>query len=167
MKLLFTLLFLSTSSSVMADTCIVVIRDQYNGYEYDQFTRTSYSSDAACTDAIWDCRNRLSEYQVRGQLPYAQCAVKTIFHDYPDYPRYPDPIPPRYPRDPYPPRYPDPIPPRYPRDPYPPRYPDPVPPRYPRDPYPPRDPRWPREPREPRDPRPMPPRDPHGPRLPR
>ncbi len=139
MKILLSLFFVLVSSVALADTCIVVIRDQYNGYEYDQFIRTSYSSDAACTDAIWDCRNRLSDYQIRGQLNNAQCVVKTIYNDYPDYPRYPDPIPPRYPRDPYPPRYPDPIPPRYPRDPY--------PPRYPRDPMPPRDPHGPRRPR--------------------
>lgn len=137
MKTTLAFLVLLFSTIVSAEICTVVIRDQY-GYDYDSFTRSSYSMSAACDDASWDCRQRLSEYQSYGQHYNSICAE--VRPSYP--PSYPPTYPPSYPPT-YPPRYPPTYPPRYPptyprpRDPRePPRYP---PPSYPR----PRDPREP------------------------
>lgn len=148
-KVLLTFLLLLGATSAFADYCTVVIRDQY-GYEFDTFTRSSYSIDAACSDARFDCRTKLSDYQSWGRYYDAQCVIKNTSisypippippaYPYPDYPRYPDyPTYPDYPREP-----------RYPRDPY--------PPRYPRDPYPaPRDPREPPRHYPGSEPRPIP-----------
>ena len=92
-------------NTAMANYCTVVIRDQY-GYDYDQFTSSSYSTDAACDDATWNCRQKLSEYQGYGRHYDAVCTVKTFTPNYPM-----PPIPPSYPPS-YPPRRPD-----YPREP--------------------------------------------------
>lgn len=120
------LLFCSTFAS--AEICTVVIRDRV-GLEYDSFTRISYSQSAACDDATWDCRQRLSDYQANGRFYDALCLVKIAAPNYPV-----PPVPPAYP-----PNYPAPYPPQYPRD--------------PREPNFPRDPRGPgREPQYPRDP---------------
>lgn len=137
------------SATASAEYCTTVIRE-YKGpnytYEYDNFTRTSYSTDAACSDAMYDCQRRLSDYQSRGLYYNAQCAVKSnsypsdprppSYPTYPSYPSYPS-YPPSYPS--YPPR--DPYPSYPPRDPYP-SYPPGRDPHYPgRDPhYPGRDP---------------------------
>lgn len=131
MKATIAFLVLLFSTIASADICTVVIRDQY-GYEYDSFTRSSYSMTAACDDANWDCQQKLSDYQSYGQHYNSVCLVTDVTPSYPppSYPRYPD-----YPREP---QYP-----RYPREPQYPR--DPREPRYPRDPGYPR----PRDPREP------------------
>ncbi len=142
-KALLAFLFLMAWASAFADYCTVVIRDPY-GREYDTFTRSSYAIEAACSDARYECQQRLSEHQSYGRYYEAQCVIKNTritnrpippippAYPYPEYPNYP-----RYPDYPHYPRYPD-----YPRYPEYPRY--PAPPRYPRDPYPvPRDPREP------------------------
>lgn len=133
-------LVLTFSTLAAADICTVVIRDQY-GYEYDSFSRSSYSSTAACDDANWDCRQKLSMYQSVGQHYNSMCSVVDIISS------YPTPLPPSYPR------YPD-----YPREPSYPRYPD-----YPRQPSYPREPSYPRQPSYPREPHYPRPRDPREP----
>lgn len=152
MKTTLALLVFLLSTVVSAEICSVVIRDQY-GYDYDSFTRSSYSINAACDDATWDCRQKLSEYQSYGRYYNATCVVREVS------PSYPPSYPPTYP--PYPPRYPDPREPSYPRYP---RYPDPREPGYPRYPRDPREPSYPRYPRDPREPTyPREPRDPREP----
>lgn len=171
MKTLIALCILLFGTALRAEICTVVIRNQY-GDELDTFTRVSYSLDAACDDARWDCNRELSEEQSEGRYYDAYCSIKDITPSYP--PRYPAPsypptYPPRYPSPSYPPSYPSPYPSPYPPS-YPPRYPDPYPPRYPAPtpaPYPPRYPA-PGYPREPgREPGPSYPREPgREPRLP-
>ena len=159
MKTALAFLVLLFSAIVSAETCTVVIRDQY-GYDYDSFISTSYSTNAACDDASWNCRQRLSDYQSYGRYYNAFCTIRDVTSSYPPSypPNYPS-YPPSYPNYPsYPPSYPN-----YPREPREPR--DPREPNYPREPRDPREPTYPREPREPRDPREpnFPPRNPRNP----
>ena len=114
MKSTFTFLVLFFSAIAIADTCNVVIRDQY-GQEFDDFITTSYSVNAACDDASWNCQQRLSDHQSNGQYYNARCVIKEINSAYypPSYPpNYPPSYPPNYPHDPREPREP-----REPRDP--------------------------------------------------
>lgn len=136
MKVLIAFLVLLIANIASADICRVAIVDQY-GYEYDNFIRSSYSTNAACDDATWDCRQKLSEYQSYGRLYNAICRIKEITPTYPSPSPYPNPYPYPYPAPtpypyptPNPPRYPSPAP--YPRDPRePPRHDPGSEPRYP------------------------------------
>ena len=135
-KILLFVLF-AFSTNAVSELCTYTIRDNY-GYEYQRFTRISYSYYAACSDAQWDCMRALSDAQSVGRYYNAVCLEEYTTPNYPT----PYPYPPQYPREP-----------QYPRDPREPRY--PREPHYPREPREPRDPRYPRDPRgpEPRGPR--------------
>ena len=141
MKKLFASALLLISATSFAETCTVVMRDYY-GTQVNTFTRYSYSYDAACNEAQYDCKQDMAERQVNGGWYGLTCLEISS-------PNYPTPYPPSYP-NPYPPSYPTPYPPSYP-NPYPgPSYPPPLPPR---------EPHWPSEP-PPRYPDPG--RDGHG-----
>lgn len=169
MKKFLALLLFAVSTASFAEMCTYVIRDNY-GYEYQNFTRDSYTHSAACSFAEYDCKRALSEGQSVGRYYNAICMEKYWGPTYPQPypPSYPQPYPQPYPREPQYPREP-----HYPREPQYPR--EPREPRYPHDPRDPREPRFPREPhRDPREPQfprgpemPTEPRDPRWPREPR
>jgi hypothetical protein len=146
MKKLLALLVCLFASNLFAETCTYIMKDYY-GSEVQRFTRFSYSYNAACDEAQYDCKQDLAERQVRGGA-YGLVCQELYSPSYPTPnpgPSYPTPYPgPSYPT-PYPgPSYPTPYPgPSYPT-PYPgPSYPTPYPgPSYPH-PLPPRDPHWP------------------------
>jgi hypothetical protein len=75
MKAMMVLILLAISSFSMADVCTSVIKDR-SGYEWESFTRTSYSQEAACNQAIYDCRGALSYGQSVGRYYDAFCEVK-------------------------------------------------------------------------------------------
>ena len=72
--LVFCALFFS--SLVSAETCTSVIRDR-SGYEWESFTRTSYSQQAACDQAIYDCHGALSFGQSVGRYFNAFCEISS------------------------------------------------------------------------------------------
>lgn len=72
--LVFCALFFS--SLVSAETCTSVIRDR-SGYEWETFTRTSYSQQAACDQAIYDCHGALSFGQSVGRYYNAFCEISS------------------------------------------------------------------------------------------
>lgn len=75
MKYLITLFFLTLSTMASADFCTSVLRDQYSQYEYQQFTRSSYSRDDACYQAMSDCQRALFDGQSQGRYYGAVCDV--------------------------------------------------------------------------------------------
>lgn len=87
MKTLLAFFLLTFSALASAEICTSVIRDR-NGYEWETFTRSSYSQQAACDMAIYDCRGALSYGQSMGRYYDAFCEIK---YDRPD--PYPDPRP--------------------------------------------------------------------------
>lgn len=89
MKALLGLFLLSLASlSFAGETCTFVIRDRY-GYEFETHTRySSYSKDAACSDANWACSNALSNGRAQGRYYDANCEMK---YDGPVNPRPPFP----------------------------------------------------------------------------
>ena len=90
----FLLAFLSLCSiSAMADySCTATIKD--NGLDRESFTRYSYTQNAACDTARFDCNNYLSDMQSRGYYRSAFCALDR--NEYPTDP-YPNPYPNPYP----------------------------------------------------------------------
>lgn len=78
MKIFLASILLTLSTFASAEVCTSVIRDQRNGYEYDSFTRSSYSRQAACDQAFYDCRDALSYAQSNGRYYGAQCEIKDI-----------------------------------------------------------------------------------------
>lgn len=157
MKTIIAIFLASVSFAALADsTCTVFMSDRY-GNVLQKFTRYSYSYEAACSEAFYDCNQDRSEREVRGN--YGLSCFEQTSYPAPT-PNYPTPYPPTYPAPyptPYPPSYPAPYPPSYP-----PRYPAPLPPRYPApypQPLPPREPHWPDHGPD----RPLPPREPHWP----
>ncbi len=103
MKTLVGILFLVLSNIVAAEVCTTVIKDQRSNYEFETFTRTSYSKQAACDMAIYDCQTALSTAQSYGRYYGAICEIK-----YTPSPS-PSPSPSPYP-NPYPNPYPSPYP---------------------------------------------------------
>lgn len=87
MKTLLTLIFLGISGLVSAEICTTVIKDN-SGYEWETFTRSSYSRQAACDQAIYDCNGALSYGQSIGRYYDAYCEIK---YDRPN--PYPNPNP--------------------------------------------------------------------------
>lgn len=75
MKVLIALILLSISTFASAEYCTSVIKDQYSGYEYENFTRWSYSRDDACYQAISECRQALYDAQSRGRYYNANCVI--------------------------------------------------------------------------------------------
>jgi hypothetical protein len=73
MKSLILLLILSFSTWASAEVCTNAIKDNYSGYEYEYFTRSSYSQEDACFQAGYDCRNALSYYQSQGRNYSSSC----------------------------------------------------------------------------------------------
>jgi hypothetical protein len=133
MKTTIIFLVLLFSTTVHADVCSVAIRDR-NGFDALIFTRSSYSINAACDNAHWDCLQKLSDLQSRGFHYNSFCTITLV----------PLPIPPVYP-PPYPIPYPSPYPyPNYPNFPHYPNY--PRPPHGPGWPHFPNHPHWPRWP---------------------
>ena len=90
MKTLLALLLLGISSLASAEVCTSVIQDRF-GYEYENFTRSSYSQQAACDQAVYDCRRALSDAQASGRYYDATCEIK---YNNPTPPPYPNPYPP-------------------------------------------------------------------------
>lgn len=76
MKIIFALFLLTLSTIVGAEVCTSVIKDQRTGYEYEEFTRSSYSRQAACDQAIYDCRGALAYAQSYGRYYDAICEIK-------------------------------------------------------------------------------------------
>lgn len=114
-----TLLF---SSIVSAEICTVGMRGP-NGNIYNTFVRSSYSMNAACDSALWDCQQMLSEYRSLGNHYNSYCEVILTLPIPPFPPIYPPvpPFPPFYPGHPNYPTYPN-----WPAFPYnPPRWPHP------------------------------------------
>lgn len=100
MKTALALFFLMFASWAQAETCTAVIKDRL-GYEFESFTRSSYSQQAACDQATYDCRGALAYGQSIGRYYDAHCELKfdrpTPYPDpYPD--PYPTPNPGPYPR---------------------------------------------------------------------
>ncbi len=93
MKSLLALLILGFSAFASAEVCTSVIRDR-SGYEWETFTRSSYSQSAACDQALYDCRDALAYAQSYGRYYDAQCEIKWNNP-------YPTPTPNPYP-NPYP-----------------------------------------------------------------
>lgn len=75
MKTLLALFLFSLTTLSFAEICTSVIRDNY-GYEFETFTRSSYSEQAACDLATYDCREALSYGQSVGRYYNAFCAIK-------------------------------------------------------------------------------------------
>lgn len=96
MKTILALFLLTISSLASAEVCTSVIRDQRNGYEYETFTRSSYSQQAACDQALFDCRDTLSYANSQGRYYGAQCELKYIPAPNPN--PYPNPNPNPYPQ---------------------------------------------------------------------
>jgi len=99
MKSLMALALFAFAAFAQAEVCTSVIRDS-RGYEWETFTRSSYSTQAACDQAQYDCNSALSYARSQGRYYDAQCVLQ-----YPNDP-YPNPYPNPYP--PYPNPYPDP-----------------------------------------------------------
>jgi hypothetical protein len=92
MKLFLSVLFIFLSHSLFADeACSVAIKDRF-GVEYEVLTRTSYSRDAACNEAIFACQDAIRYGQTYGRYYDAFCEIKMS-----------SPVPPHPPRPPFPP----------------------------------------------------------------
>ncbi len=75
MKIFISLFLLSMSTFASAEFCTSAIKDQYSQYEYQNFTRSSYSYDDACFQAITDCRRALADAQSQGRYYNANCLI--------------------------------------------------------------------------------------------
>ena len=75
MKALIAIIILTISGLASAEMCTSVIRDR-SGYEWESFTRTSYSKQAACDQASYDCRGALNYGQSIGRYYDAICDLK-------------------------------------------------------------------------------------------
>ncbi len=101
MKTVLALILLGLSSLASAEVCTSVIKDR-QGYEWETYTRSSYSQQAACDQATYDCRQALAYAQASGRYYDAQCEIKwnsPVPNPYPN--PYPNPNPNPYP-NPYP-----------------------------------------------------------------
>jgi hypothetical protein len=85
MKALLIFLMMCFSGLVSAEVCTSVIKDR-RGYEWETFTRSSYSQQSACDFATYDCNGALSYGQSMGRYYDAFCVIK-----------FDRPIPPQYP----------------------------------------------------------------------
>jgi len=83
MKTLLIFLLLAISGLVSAEVCTSVIKDR-RGYEWESFTRSSYSQQSACDYAIYDCNGALSYGQSMGRYYDSYCEIKNT-----NPPRYP------------------------------------------------------------------------------
>ena len=75
MKFLLALFFLTFQTIASAEFCTAVIKDLTSGYEYENYTRNSYSHDDACYIAMSDCRFSLGNAQAQGRYYNANCFV--------------------------------------------------------------------------------------------
>ena len=75
MKTLLALILLGISGLASAEFCTSVIKNR-SGYEYEIFTRSSYSQQAACDQANYDCTRALNDAQASGQYYDAFCEIK-------------------------------------------------------------------------------------------
>ncbi|MDD4974017.1 MAG: hypothetical protein PHY93_06680 [Bacteriovorax sp.] len=92
MKKLLALFLLGFSVGSMAEVCTSVIKDR-SGYEWETFTRSSYSQQAACDQATYDCRGALSYGQSIGRYYDAACEIKFDRpNPYPNPTPYPTPL---------------------------------------------------------------------------
>lgn len=91
-KTLFALLALSFSLAASAEICTAVIQDS-RGYEWETFTRSSYSMPAACDQAQYDCNSALSWARSQGRYYDAQCVLKWQNDPGPWPNPYPNPYP--------------------------------------------------------------------------
>jgi hypothetical protein len=92
MKKLIALILLGISGMASAEVCTSVIKDR-SGYVWESFTRSSYSQQAACDQANYDCRGALSYAQSIGRYYDAFCEIQ---YNIPPTP-YPNPYPTPYP----------------------------------------------------------------------
>ena len=77
MKIFFSLIILF-SSVARAENCTSVIKDTKTHQEYEIFTRTSYSTQAACDTARFDCNTILFQSKAQGKYQNAECIVKSM-----------------------------------------------------------------------------------------
>ncbi|MDO9181068.1 MAG: hypothetical protein Q7U04_01605 [Bacteriovorax sp.] len=89
MKLLLACILLTISGLTSASECTSVIKDR-SGYQFESFTRSSYSQQAACDQAIYDCNGALSYGQSVGRYYDAHCEIQ---FDQPAPSPYPRPRP--------------------------------------------------------------------------
>ena len=75
MKTLLAIFILVISGLASAEVCTSVIKDR-SGYEWETFTRSSYSQQAACDQSDFDCRGALSYGQSVGRYYDAYCEIK-------------------------------------------------------------------------------------------
>ena len=75
MKTLVIFLLMAISGLVSAEVCTSVIKDR-RGYEWETFTRSSYSQQSACDFAIYECNGALSYDQSMGKYYDAFCEIK-------------------------------------------------------------------------------------------
>ena len=75
MKAILIFLLLTITSFASAEICTSVIKDR-RGYEWETFTRSSYSRQAACDQASYDCSGALSYGQSQGRYYDAFCEIK-------------------------------------------------------------------------------------------
>ncbi len=97
MKTVMAFLFLCLQSYASAEICTSVIKDR-QGYEWETFTRSSYSQEAACDQAMFDCQTNLSYGQSRGRYYDAFCELKWNTYPSPTPSPYPSPYPTPNPR---------------------------------------------------------------------
>jgi hypothetical protein len=83
MKFLFLLITLSfVAFGAKAETCNAVIKDRF-GSVLERFTESSYSRDAACGEAMFQCNRSLSDARSSGRYYDANCEVEAIYNPYP------------------------------------------------------------------------------------
>lgn len=91
MKTLFALALFAMAAMAQAEVCTSVIKDS-RGYDWETFTRSSYSTQAACDQAMYDCNSALSWARSQGRYYDAQCMIQ--WQNPNPYPNpYPDPGP--------------------------------------------------------------------------
>lgn len=89
-KFLLGLFFIFASVAAQAESCDAIIRDR-SGYELERYSATSYSRDAACSEAMYQCNRSLSDARSNGRYYDANCEVAPIFYPNPN--PYPNPYP--------------------------------------------------------------------------
>lgn len=90
-KNILVIMLLAISTKIaMAETCSAVIKDRYNS-TIDRYTESSYSKEAACDQAMYQCNRALSDARSQGRMYDANCEIESIFNPAPN--PYPNPYP--------------------------------------------------------------------------
>lgn len=80
MKLILTFAILIFSNLVSAELCTAVLKDRRN-LELEVFNGSSYSREAACNEALYNCHRSLSDAQSNGRYYDAFCEIKIERHE--------------------------------------------------------------------------------------